>query len=259
MTLPRPPSRRQLAMLAALGIVAFGLRPAPARAEETSVAVAADFTVPAKRLAAAFEQKTGDTLVLSFAASGQILAQITQGAPYAVFLSADAARPRKLAAMGLAVPGSVFTYAVGRLALWSAQPGFVDAQGQVLQTGHFTHLAIANPQSAPYGAAAVQALKALGVYAAVAPKLVTGENIAQAYQFIASGNAELGFVALSEVLQDKSGSAWVVPQSLYQPIMQDAALLKAGEDDPAARAFLAYLQTPEARAIIRGYGYGTTP
>ena len=248
--------RRRLLPLCA---AALCLLSTPARAGETSIAVAANFTEPAKRLAAAFEQKTGDTLVLSFGASGQILSQITQGAPYEVFLSADQARPQKLEALGLAVPGTCFTYAVGRLVLWSAQPGFVDAQGKVLGTGRFAHLAIANPQTAPYGAAAVETLKALGDYDAVAPKLVTGESIPQAYQFAASGNAELGFVALSQVVHAKTGSSWLVPQSLYKPISQDAVLLKAGEADPAAKAFLAYLQTPEARAVIRGYGYATGP
>lgn len=239
-----------------LGITAL---PAAARASTTSIAVAANFTDPAKQLAANFEKKTGDTLVLSFGASGNFVTQITQGAPFEVFLSADAARPKKLVASGLGVPGSVFTYATGKLVLWSAKPGFVDAAGKVLSSGKFTHIAIANPKTAPYGEAGVQTLQALGVYTELTPKIVTGESINQAYQFTASGNAELGFVALSQVIKSKAGSEWLVPQSLYKPIIQDAVLLKPGANDPAAKAFLAYLQTPEALAIIRSYGYATAP
>jgi molybdate transport system substrate-binding protein len=221
--------------------------------------VAANFTAPAKQLAASFQLKTGNALVLSFGSSGQIVAQITQGAPYEVFLSADAARPKKLAASGLADPASVFTYAIGKLVLWSATPGFVDDKGAVLASSKFTHIAIANPAAAPYGAAGIETLKALGLYASVSPKIVTGENITQTYQFTASGNAELGFVALSQVIKAKKGSQWLVPQSLYKPITQDAVLLKPGETDPVAKAFLAYLKTPEALKVIRSYGYDTAP
>ena len=245
-------------VLAPLLLAAFML-PAQARAAETSIAVAANFTVPAKQLAAAFQRQTGDALALSFGSSGQFMAQITQGAPYEVFLSADAARPQKLETMGLGVPGSCFTYAVGKLVLWSAEPGLIDPEGKVLSSSKFTHIAIANPTSAPYGAAALETLKALGLLATVTPKIVTGESITQTYQFIASSNAELGFVALSQVIQSKKGSEWLVPQTMYTPIKQDAVLLKAGENDPVAKAFLAYLKTPAALAVIRGYGYATAP
>lgn len=255
---PKPSltERRRLSF-AALSAAVLLLGVAPARAASVAVAVAANFTAPAKQLAAGFQQKTGDTVVLSFGASGSFFAQITQGAPYEVFLSADAKRPQTLAANGLGVAGSDFTYAIGKLVLWSAKPGVVDDQGKVLSTGKFTHIAIADPKTAPYGEAAVETLKALGVYDLVAPRIVTGESINQAYQFTASGNAELGFVALSQVIKSKTGSEWLVPQTLYKPIVQDAVLLKPGADDPAAKAFLAYLKTPAALAIIRSYGYAT--
>ncbi len=243
---------------AVLALAAALLPLAPACAASVSVAVAANFTAPARELAADFQHATGDTLQLSFGSSGQFAAQITQGAPFEVFLSADAARPEKLAKMGLGAPGSVFTYATGKLVLWSAVPGLVDDQGKVLRAGKFAHIAIANPQAAPYGAAAIETMRKLGVYAALAPKFVTGESINQTYQFVATGNAELGFVALSQVIKAHKGSAWRVPQSLYTPIAQDAVLLKPGENDPAARAFMAYLKSPAALAVIRAYGYATT-
>ena len=243
--------------MAALLAVFLLLGAVPARAASIAVAVAANFTQPAKQLAANFQLATGDTVVLSFGASGTFFTQITQSAPFEIFLSADATRPQKLVAMGLGVPGTCFTYATGKLVLWSATPGFVDGQGKVLSSGKFKHLAIANPVSAPYGAAAIETLKALGVYNSVAPLIVTGESINQTYEFTASGNAELGFVALSQVIKAQKGSAWKVPQSLYKPITQDAVLLKPGANDKAAQAFLAYLKTPAALAIIRSYGYET--
>lgn len=228
-----------------------------AQAKDIPVAVAANFTEPARKIAAAFHDKTGCTLTLSFGSSGQFYAQITQGAPFEIFLSADASHPKKLEADGLAVPGSLFPYAMGKLVLWSADPGLVDKNGKVLQAGKFAHLSIANPDLAPYGAAGVQVLKALGLYATLAPRLVIGANITQAYQFVASGNAALGFVALSQVIHAGKGSEWIVPARLYAPIVQDAVLLKTGENDPGAKAFIAYLKSPDALAIIRGYGYGT--
>ncbi|MGE4483139.1 molybdate ABC transporter substrate-binding protein [Acidocella sp.] len=241
--------------MAALAVLI--LSPAMARAASTSIAVAANFTAPAKRLAAAFELKTGDNLVLSFGSSGQFLTEITQGAPYDIFLSADAKRPQKLAAMGLADQSSLFTYAVGKLVLYSAKPGYVDAQGKVLASDGFAHIAIADPKTAPYGAAGIDTLKAMGLYDKLASKIVIGKSISQTYQFVATGNAELGFVAYSQVVNVKTGSKWLVPDSDYQPIVQDAVLLKPGETDPVAKAFLAYLKTPEALAVIRSYGYGT--
>ena len=175
-----------------------------------------------------------------------------------MLLAADSDTPARLEAEHLAVAATRFTYAIGKLVLWSARPGEVDAQGEVLRSGRFAHLAICNPELAPYGAAAIQTLRALGVYQRVAPRLVQGESVAQAYQFIASGNAELGFVALSQVTDGgrmREGSAWIVPATLYSPIRQDAVLLKPGRDKPAARAFLDWLRQPAALAVIRSYGY----
>ena len=256
----RFPLKCRLALgFAAAAVAVFAALPAPARAASTSIAVAANFTEPAKRLAAAFELKTGDHVVLSFGSSGQFVTEITQGAPYEAFLSADAARPQKLASLGLADKSSLFAYAIGKLVLYSAKPGYVDAQGKVLGAGTFAHIAIADPKAAPYGEAGIETLKTLGIYDAVAPKIVTGKSIAQTYQFVASGNAELGFVALSQVINAKGGSQWLVPAADYKPIIQDAVLLKAGEGDSVAKAFLAYIKTPEALAVIRSYGYATTP
>jgi molybdate transport system substrate-binding protein len=175
-----------------------------------------------------------------------------------VLLAADSDAPSRLEAEHLAVAGSRFTYAIGKLVLWSARPGEVDAQGEVLRSGRFSHLAICNPELAPYGAAAVHTLRALGLYERVAPRLVQGESVAQAYQFIASGNAELGFVALSQITSDgrvREGSAWIVPATLYPPIRQDAVLLTSGRDKAAARAFLDWLRQRSAQSIIRSYGY----
>ncbi|HEX5360646.1 MAG TPA: molybdate ABC transporter substrate-binding protein, partial [Fluviicoccus sp.] len=171
--------------------------------------------------------------------------------------SADDTTPARLEQEGLAVRGSRFTYAIGALVLWSPQPGVVDARGDVLKQGRFTHLAIANPKTAPYGLAAQQTLTALKLWEPLTPKRVTGENIAQTLQFVSSGSAELGFVALSQVLQDGriSGSSWRVPPSLYEPLRQDAALLNPGKDNAAARALLDYLKGDKAKAIIRASGY----
>jgi molybdate transport system substrate-binding protein len=244
-----------------LGLAVFSaaalLLGAQARAAEVPVAVAANFTAPAKELADAYQKKTGDVLVLSFGASGQFYTQITQGAPFEIFLSADSERPAKLVSGGFGVEGSNFTYAIGKLALWSATQGLVDDQGSVLSAGKFAHLAIANPKAAPYGAAAVETLKALGLYDGLSARIVTGESINQAFQFVASGNAELGFVAYSQIIKDKKGSFWLVPQKLYTPIAQDAVLLKKGADDEAAQGFLDYLKSPDAQAIIKSYGYDT--
>jgi len=229
-----------------------------AHADEVQVAVAANFTAPAQKIAAQFEKDTGHVAKLSFGATGKFYAQITNGAPFEVLLSADDETPAKLEKEGQAAPGTRFTYAIGTLVLWSAQPGVVDAQGAVLKSGQFERLSIANPKTAPYGAAAVETMKALGVLDAVTPKLVQGENIAQAYQFVATGNAPLGFVALSQVFEDgalKGGSAWIVPAKLHQPIRQDAVVLAKGAANPAAKAWLAYLKSEKALAVIRAYGY----
>ena len=228
---------------------------APGHAAETIVAVAANFTEPAKEIAAAFTKATGDTAVLSFGASGAFYTQISHGAPFEVFLSADAERPKKAEAEGFAVPGSRFTYAVGRLVLYSATPGLVDAKGAVLKGGGFAHLAIADPAAAPYGQAAVETLKALKLYDTLAPKIVQGSSITQAYQFVATGAAELGFVAASQVVTVTGGSRWLVPEADHAPIVQDAVLLKTGAANPAAAKFMTFLKGAEAVAIIKRYGY----
>ena len=227
----------------------------PVAAAETSVAVAANFTEPAKAIAAAFHAATGDTASLSFGASGAFYTQLTHGAPFDVFLSADTDRPAKLDSDGLAVPGSRFIYATGRLVLYSATPGLVDPTGKVLANGSFAHLAIADPAAAPYGAAAVATMTRLGVMARLQPRLVTGSSITQAYQFVATGAAELGFVAQSQVIDVAGGSRWLVPATLHPPIEQGAVVLKSGASNPAAAAFVKFLRGPEARAIIRRYGY----
>ncbi|WP_082517022.1 molybdate ABC transporter substrate-binding protein [Acidovorax sp. Leaf78] len=229
-----------------------------AHADTVSVAVAANFTAPMQKIATAFEADTGHKAELSFGATGKFYAQITNGAPFQILLSADDTTPAKLEKDGKAVANSRFTYAIGTLVLWSAQPGYVDAQGAVLKTGDFKHLAIANPKLAPYGLAAMQAMDKLGVTAQLQPRFVQGENIAQTHQFVATGNAQLGFVALSQVMADgkiTSGSAWQVPANLHEPIRQDAALLTPGKDSAAATALLQYLRGDKARAIIKSYGY----
>jgi len=231
---------------------------ASAAAGEVQVAVAANFTAPMQAIARQFEQDTGHKAVAAFGATGQFYAQIKNGAPFEVFLAADDDRPARLESEQQTVPGSRFTYAVGALALWSAKPGYVDDQGAVLKQNEFRHLAIANPKAAPYGLAATQVLAKLGLADAVKPKIVEGQSIAQTQQFVATGNAELGFVALSQVYKDgklTSGSAWLVPASLHDPIKQDAVILAKGKDNPAAQAFVDYLKGPKAADIIKSYGY----
>lgn len=224
-------------------------------AAETNVAVAANFTDTAKEIAAAFKAKTGHQAVLSFGSSGQLYTQITQDAPFQIMLSADDERPKKLVADGLAVADSRFTYAIGKLVLWGKTKDYVKGE-ETLKAGAFAKLAIANPTAAPYGAAAIETLKALKLYETLQPKIVQGNNIAQTFQFVDTGNAELGFVALSQLADEPAGSRWVVPQKFYAPIRQDAVLLKKGEGSEAAAAFLAFLKGPEARAIIEKFGYG---
>lgn len=233
-------------------VLVLTVRPAPAA--QTNIAVAANFTDAAKEIAAAFKARTGHDAVLSFGSSGQLYTQITQDAPFEVFLSADDERPRKAVADGWGAPGSIFTYAVGKLVLWSKQPSLVTGES-TLTSDKFNKLSICNPVAAPYGAAAVETMKSLDIYDTLQPKLVVGANITQAYQFVETGNAEIGFVALSQVVGDKSGSRWMVPQNLYKPIRQDAVMLKKGEGSEAATAFMAFLKGPEARALIEKYGY----
>ena len=229
-----------------------------AHAGKVQVAVAANFTAPMKQIAAEFEKDTGHNAVLSFGATGKFYAQISNGAPFEVLLAADDETPARLEKELLATPGTGFTYAIGKLALWSAKEGYVDGQGDVLKKGDFKDLALANPKTAPYGAASIETMKQLGVLDRIQPKFVQGENIAQTHQFVATGNAELGFVALSQVFKDgkvSSGSAWVVPGKLYAPILQDAVVLAKGRNNPAANALVKYLKTDKARSIIKSYGY----
>jgi molybdate transport system substrate-binding protein len=224
------------------------------RADEVKVAVAANFTAAMKEIAAGFEHATGHEALLSFGSTGKLYAQIVNGAPFALFLAADQERTRLLEDAGRA--SGRFTYAVGKLVLWSASPGVVDPQGEVLSRGGFARLAIANPKTAPYGAASLEVLEKLGLGARLRARLVRGDSIAQTHQFVATGNAEIGFVALAQVVLSPGGSRWTIPQELYSPLRQDAVLLAPGRDQPAAQAFLDYLKGPEARGVIERFGYG---
>jgi molybdate transport system substrate-binding protein len=257
------------ACFVAAGVALSGVllpRPSIAQAAPVQVAVAANFAAPAKRIAQDFERQSGHKVTLAFGSTGSLYAQIRNGAPFAVFLAADEHTPARLEREGLAVSGTRLTYATGRLVLWSKKGGRLDEQ--VLRSGRFDKLALANPRLAPYGAAALQTLRSLGLTEAVAPKTVEGSSIAQVYQFVASGNADLGFVALSQVLgegqasggqarevQVRDGSAWLVPAQLHEPIRQDAVLLKAGAGHAGAQAFLAYLRGDAAQTLIRAAGY----
>jgi molybdate transport system substrate-binding protein len=227
-------------------------------ADTTLVAVASNFTKPMTKIAAEFEKATGHTAQLSFGSSGKFVSQFENGAPFEVFFSADEKAPLKLEEVGLAVAKSRFTYALGKLALWSSTANYVDAQGEILSKGDFKHIALADPKLAPYGSAAIEVLKNKNLLDKVQPLFVLGENISQTHQFVSTGNAELGFVALSQVSENGkfiSGSGWIVPQALYAPIKQDAVLLTLGTKNTAAKALLDYLKTAPALAIIKKYGY----
>lgn len=242
----------------AIAVAALAAACSPAFAATTIVAVAANFTEPMNEIADTFEKATGHSAKLSFGSSGKFVAQIENGAPFEVLLSADAEKPEKLEKNKMAVSGSRFTYAIGKLVLWSAKPGYVDDQGRILETGGFKHLALADPKLAPYGEAAVEFLKNKGLFDKLQPLFVLGENISQTHQFISTGNAELGFIALSQVIEDgkiAKGSGWVVPEKLYPPIRQDALLLNKGAENPAAAALMQFLKSAEARTIIQKYGY----
>ena len=222
------------------------------------MAVAANFTAPMKRIAEEFEKGTGHKAILSVGATGKFYAQIINGAPIDVFLSADGETPTKLEKDGFAVTGSRFTYATGRLVLWSAKPGLVDDKAAVLVRNDFKHLAIAASKVAPYGVAAVETLTKIGILQSVQSKLVTGESIGQTFSMVSTGNADLGFVAMSQVYEDgrlKSGSAWVVPANLHSPLQQDAVLLVRGKSNPAALQLLIFLKSGQARAIMNSFGY----
>jgi molybdate transport system substrate-binding protein len=227
-------------------------------AGEVSVAVASNFTTPMKVIAQAFERDTGHKVILSFGATGQFYAQIKNGAPFAVLLAADDETPARLEREGVAVTGTRFTYATGKLVLWSKKADLVDDKGEILKTGKFDKLALANPKLAPYGAAALQVLEKLSLTKQLGPKLVEASNIGQTFQFVSSGNAALGFVALSQVFENgklKEGSDWVIPSNLYSPIKQDAVLLTSGKANLAAQALLHYLRSDRAKAIIVSFGY----
>jgi molybdate transport system substrate-binding protein len=227
-----------------------------AYAGDTNVAVAANFTEPAKEIAQLFQSSTGHRAILSFGATGQFYTQIAQGAPFQVFLSADESTPKKLAENGLAIADSRFTYAVGKLVLFSTSATLV-VDEQTLRDAKFNKIAIADPATAPYGAAAVETMKALGLYDKLASKIVQGANIAQTFQFVDTGNAELGFVALSQVVARPGGSRWIVPANLYGPIRQDAVLLRNGADDEAAKGFLVFMKGSEAIKVMEKFGYAT--
>jgi molybdate transport system substrate-binding protein len=229
-----------------------------AHAADIHVAVAANFTAPMQKIARSFEQASGHKVLLSSGSTGNLYAQIKNGAPFQLFLAADDETPAKLENEGLGVAATRFVYATGKLVLWSNQPHFVDDQGNILKTQRFQHLAIANPKLAPYGLAAVETLNKLGVLQAVQPKFVQGENIAQTYQFVVSGNAPLGFVALSQVMVDgkiAKGSAWVVPTHLHAPLRQEAIVLQKGKDNAAVTALFNHLRSDNAKQVMRAYGY----
>ena len=222
------------------------------------VAVAANFSKPMTEIAAEFEKATGHSAKLSIGSSGKFVSQIEHGGPFEVLLSADEKASQRLEQSGLTVPGSNFVYALGRLVLWSAKPGYVDDQGKILTTGGFKHIALADPKLAPYGAAAVEVLKKLELFKKLEPLFVQGENIAQTFQFVSTANAELGFIALSQVIENgkiASGSSWIIPGDYYAPIRQGAVLLKKGAENPAALALLDFLKSAPALAIIQKYGY----
>ncbi len=245
-------ARRCLLALLALQVGGVAL------ADVVQLAVAANFTAPMKLIAAEFEKNTGQVAILSFGSTGKLYSQIVNGAPFDVFLAADDVTPAKLEKDGIAVAGSRFTYATGRLLLWSASPGVVDGQGAVLSRGQFKHLAIAAPKVAPYGAAAIETLNSLGLLASLEARLVQGESIGQTFSMVSTGNAELGFVALSQIHEDgkiKRGSGWLVPASMHRPLRQDAVLLRRAAANPAAVQLIAFLKTEKARKVMRTFGY----
>jgi molybdate transport system substrate-binding protein len=248
-------SRPRTSLFARVGALALLFSAAATAAETASVAVAANFADAAKEIGALFEKETGDKVEFSFGSTGQLYTQITQGAPFDVFLSADDERTQTAIQQGHGITGTDFTYAVGKLVLFSKDAKLVNGQA-TLKKAAFDKIAIANPATAPYGAAAVETMKALGVYDALSAKIVQGQNITQAYQFVDTGNAQLGFVALSQVADKKEGSRWLVPEKLHEPIAQNAVLTKHGESNPAARKFLTFLKGKKAGAVMQKFGYG---
>ena len=239
-------------------LVAFLAWAGCVQAAEVSVAVAANFTAPMQKIASAFMLDTGHKATLSFGSTGKFYAQIKNGAPFQVLLAADDETPARLEKEGVTVNGTRFPYAIGKLVLWSKQPGLVDDRGAVLKSARFDHIALADPKLAPYGVAAIEVMDHLGLQTALRPKLVQCENIGQAFQFVVSESVPLGFVALSQVWADgklSQGSVWLIPEQLYAPLRQDAVLLASARDHPAAVALMAYLRGPKARAIIQSFGY----
>jgi molybdate transport system substrate-binding protein len=251
----RRPSWLKLPMASLASVMILAVLSAGVRAAEVKVAVAANFTDAVKEIGALFEKASGHKAVFSFGPTGGLYNQITQAAPFEVFLSADDTTPAKAIKEGFGVEGTSYTYATGKLVLFSKTEGLKLGE-QTLKDGKFEKLAIANPKTAPYGTAAVETMQKLGVYDALKSKIVEGNNIAQAFQFVDTGNAEIGFVAFSQVALKPSGSRWVVPANLHKTIAQDAVLLKTGANNEAAKAFLAFLKGPEARNVIKKYGYG---
>lgn len=228
------------------------------RADEVSVAVAANFSAPMQKIAADFEKATGHKAQLVFGSTGKFYAQIKAGAPFQMLLAADDETPARLVKEGDGVAGSRFTYAIGKLVLWSPKPGYVDDKGEVLKTGSFAHLAIANPKLAPYGLAATETMQALGLSSALQSRLVTAESISQALQFVVSGNAELGFIAYSQIHKDGrliDGSYWIAPSKYHSPIRQDLVVLEKGQGSAAVAALAGYLKSDAAKAVIKSYGY----
>lgn len=248
--------RHRLHLMAAVVLASFA--PALTWAAEAQVAVAANFAEPIKAIAAVLERTTGHTIRISLGPTGGFYTQIRNGAPFDVFLAADTERPAMLEKEGLIKPGSRFTYATGKLVLWSLRAGRVDDRGEILKAPDLGKVSFANPKSAPYGAAAVEVMNKLGVQATLQPKLVRGESIGQAFNFVKTGNADVGFVAMSQVLEGgklREGSVWVIPQALYNPIRQDAVILKRGENNEAAQALVDLLRSPNIKDLIRSYGY----
>lgn len=227
----------------------------PEPAPPVRVAVATNFTAAQEKLAAKFTEQTGIPVESNYGATGALYRQIANGAPFQLFLAADAQRPAKLEEEGFVAPGSRFTYALGILVLYIPN-GIEGGDGEgALRKDTFQHLAICKPELAPYGLAAQQTLEKLGLWDAVQPKLVQGENVTQAFQYVITGSAEMGFVALSQVVAQASERIWRVPADFYAPIRQDAVLLKSGADHQGAKAFIDFLKSPEAREIITAAGY----
>jgi len=239
-------------------LTTFLLAMGQSNATEVNVAVAANFIDAIRKIVPLFEKKSGDSVKVSIGSTGKLFAQIENGAPFEVFLAADTKRPIKAEAEGLAVPGKRFIYAKGKLVLWGAKNGLFEDGEAYLKNEEFTHLALANPKTAPYGLAAQQVLQHLGIWSRLQARLVQGESIAQTFQFVATGNAQVGFVAYSQLKawQGPAGTSWVIPVAYYQPIDQAAVLLKKGAANPAAVAFFEFLRSDAARKVIEDFGYG---